>query len=360
MREKITEAEINALLRGLENVQRNHDLLDRREDTWQSAREHVQQDNPENLQELRSPCEPLPFFIPVKEHLQQGPWPGLQVINEQFARVAPEALVGLLPQVSSMNALPLRQLHFSAVLKDLPQRSHCHLVCISPLAGWGLIAFDARMTLAAASKRFAGAGEPLSADAFESMTGSELARAGLLLELILSEYNRAWHDFYPLKMTQDRMVSQARLAHVAPAQERMVASSFELSIADFRTRIDICVPHASLLPLRPFLRATTHGHRPEPDLQWRQHLTQELQSIELLLTAGLARFDLTVAQLLSLKAGDVLPFKPQTLLQASVDGVPLFACEYGTQNGRYALRVENPILEPAAELPQATGRLHGH
>jgi flagellar motor switch protein FliM len=344
MREKITEAEINALLRGLADVQRDQDPQDPQQQT----------------EELRSPGEPLPFFIPAKEHLHQGPWPGLQVINEQFARLAPEALIGLLPQVSNMIALPLRQLPFSAVLKDLPEPSHCHLVSIDPLAGWGLIAFDARMTLAAASKRFAGTGEPLAADAIDNMSPSELARCGLLLELILSEYNKAWHDFYPLKMMEERMVSQARLAHLAPAQERVVASSFELSVADFTTRIDICLPHASLLPLRPFLRATTHGHRPKPDLHWRQHLTQELQSIELVLSAKLARFDVTVAKLLSLQAGDVLPFKPQTLLEATVDGVPLFACEYGTQNGHYALRVEESIPVVAAELAQPTSRSHDH
>jgi flagellar motor switch protein FliM len=342
MREKITPAEINALLQGLAGSARD------------SGSDHS---DPQNPDELRPPGEPQPFFIPAKDHLHQGPWPGLQVINEQFARVAPEALMALLPQANRMTALPLRQLPFNAVLKDLPEPSHCHLVSIDPLAGWGLIAFDARLTLAAASKRFAGAGEPIPSEAIDNMTHSELARAGLLLELILSEYNKAWHDFYPLKMMEERMVAQTRLAHLAPAQERVVASSFELAIADFTTRIDICLPHASLLPLRPFLRATTHGHRPKPDLHWRQHLTQELQSIELLLAARLTRFDVTVAKLLSLQAGDVLPFKPQPLLEATVDGVPLFACEYGTENGRYALRVEKSLrAEPLEPARQSDGR----
>ena len=337
MREKITPAEINALLQGLAD----------------SATDS----NPQGADELRPPGEPQPFFIPAKDHLHQGPWPGLQVINEQFARVAPEALMGLLPQATRMTALPLRQLPFSAVLKDLPEPSHCHLVSIDPLAGWGLIAFDARLTLAAASKRFASTGGPIPAEAIDSMTPSELARATLLLELILSEYNKAWRDFYPLKMAEERMVAQTRLAHLAPAPERVVASTFELAIADFTTRIDICLPHASLLPLRPFMRATTHGHRPQPDLHWRQHLTQELQSIELLLAARLARFDVTVAKLLSLQAGDVLPFKPPALLEATVDGVPLFACEYGTENGRYALRVATSLRGEGNEGGQGGGPL---
>ncbi len=337
MRELISQAEINALLQGLANIEQavgqvsGQDALDR----------------------LSPPGEPLPFFIPAKEHLHRGPWPGLQAINEQFARIAPEALVGLLPQVSDMQAGKVRQHQFGAFLAELPQPSHCYLVTIEPLSGWGLVVFDARLTLAASAKRFAGASGPAPLDAIDTMSSSELARAGLLLELIISGYNKAWHAFAPLNMVADRLVAQARLAHIAAARERVVSSSFHLPLGDVVAAIHICLPHASLLPLQQVLRCTTHGHLPKPDRYWHQHLTRELQSINLTLAAKLARFDVTVAELLSLQTGDVLPFEAAPVIEATVDGVPLFACEYGTLNGRYALRIDQSLraLEPARSDP---------
>ena len=333
MREQISQAEINALLDGLASVAPTSDL--------------------EAQDELRAPGEPLPFFIPARDHLHRGPWPGLQAINEQFVRFAPEALVGLLPQVGDMQAGKVRQQQFGAFLAELPNPSHCHLVSIEPLSGWGLVTFEARLTLAASARRFAGASGPAALDAIDTMSGSELARAGLLLELIISGYNKAWHDFAPLNMAVDRLVAQARLPHLAAPRERVVTSSFQVSLGEVAATIHICLPHASLLPLQQVLRATTHGHLPKPDRYWRQHLTRELQSINLTLAAKLVRFEVTVAELLSLQTGDILPFDAAAQIEATVDGVPLFACEYGTVNGHYALRIDKSLraFEPVRSDP---------
>ena len=341
MRELISQAEINALLDGLANIDQA---------VGQVA-------GPDAEDALRSPGEALPFYIPAREHLHRGPWPGLQAINEQFARFAPEALVGLLPQVCDMHAGKVRQLQFGAFLAELPQPSHCYLVTIEPLSGWGLVAFEARLTLAASAKRFAGDSGPAPMDAIDTMSDSELARAGLLMELIISGYNKAWHEFAPLNMAVDRLVAQARLPHIAAAKERVVTSAFHLSLGDTTAAIHLCLPHASLLPMQQVLRATTHGHLPQPDRYWHQHLTQELQSINLTLAAKLARFDVTVAELLSMQTGDILPLEVAPVIEATVDGVPLFACEYGVLNGRYALRIDRSLR---ASKSAQSDPLHGN
>ena len=42
---------------------------------------------------------------------------------------------------------------------------------------------------------------------------------------------------------------------------------------------------------------------------------------------------------MSLKVGDVLNMDMPNRLEASVDGVPIFECEYGTSSGQYALKI---------------------
>ena len=48
----------------------------------------------------------------------------------------------------------------------------------------------------------------------------------------------------------------------------------------------------------------------------------------------------TVEQLLSFKPGDFIELDLNKMIQASVDGVPVFDCHYGTSNGKYALKVD--------------------
>jgi flagellar motor switch protein FliM len=69
-------------------------------------------------------------------------------------------------------------------------------------------------------------------------------------------------------------------------------------------------------------------------------LTQQIQSAQVDLVAELAHAPATVEQLLALKPGDFIELDLEKIIQAKVDGVPVFDCYYGTSNGKYSLRIE--------------------
>ena len=50
---------------------------------------------------------------------------------------------------------------------------------------------------------------------------------------------------------------------------------------------------------------------------------------------------MTVAQLLSLSIGQVVPIELEEPVSLEVDGVSMMSGRYGVRNGRYALKVEN-------------------
>jgi flagellar motor switch protein FliM len=72
-------------------------------------------------------------------------------------------------------------------------------------------------------------------------------------------------------------------------------------------------------------------------------MKQQIQSAEVELVAELAKAPATVEQLLSLKVGDFIELDMHQSIQAKVVGVPVFDCNYGTSNGKYALKV-NQLL----------------
>ena len=59
-----------------------------------------------------------------------------------------------------------------------------------------------------------------------------------------------------------------------------------------------------------------------------------------------ARIDTSIAELLHLAVGDVLPVDIRPAVTARVGGVPVLECGYGTFNGRYALRVRKVLASP--------------
>ena len=64
---------------------------------------------------------------------------------------------------------------------------------------------------------------------------------------------------------------------------------------------------------------------------------------EVTLVAELARADATVEQLLAMRPGDFIELDREPLIRASIGGVPVFECQYGTHNDKYAIRVERSL-----------------
>jgi flagellar motor switch protein FliM len=56
--------------------------------------------------------------------------------------------------------------------------------------------------------------------------------------------------------------------------------------------------------------------------------------------ATLANAPATVEQLLSFKPGDFIELDLSPVIQAKVDGVPVFDCHYGTSNKHYSIKVD--------------------
>jgi flagellar motor switch protein FliM len=66
----------------------------------------------------------------------------------------------------------------------------------------------------------------------------------------------------------------------------------------------------------------------------------QIQEAEVELVVELAHAPATVEQLLAFKPGDFIELDLERGIQAKVAGVPVFDCQYGTSNGKYALKVE--------------------
>jgi len=64
--------------------------------------------------------------------------------------------------------------------------------------------------------------------------------------------------------------------------------------------------------------------------------------------AELAHAGAMVEQLLAFKPGDFIELDLEPMIQAKVDGVPVFDCTYGSSNKRYAIKIDKLITSSTA------------
>jgi flagellar motor switch protein FliM len=158
--------------------------------------------------------------------------------------------------------------------------------------------------------------------------------------VVAEEYKKAWRGIYPLELDYQRSEMQPQFANIATPSEIVISTSFQLEIAEITGSIHFCMPYATMEPIRDVLYSSTQGDSIEVDRRWVNVLTREIQAAEVTLVAELAKADATVEDLLAMKPGDFIELEKPQRIEANVDGVPVFECQYGTHNAKYAIRID--------------------
>jgi len=221
-------------------------------------------------------------------------------------------------------------------------------VSVKPLRGNGLIVCDPTLVFAVIDSLFGGIGKFHTRIEGRDFSATEQRVILRLVEVIIQEYIKAWKGIYPLELEYQRSEMQPQFANIATPSEIIVSTSFTLEIGETSGTVYFCIPYSTLEPIRDVLYSTTQGDSSEPDRRWVNLLKHQIQSAEVELVAELAKAPATVEQLLAFKPGDFIELDLEQIIQAKVDGVPVFDCHYGTSNGKYSIKIEKMLTGPDA------------
>jgi flagellar motor switch protein FliM len=110
--------------------------------------------------------------------------------------------------------------------------------------------------------------------------------------------------------------------------------------------------------MREVLDAGVASDRVEKDERWMNCLREEMEDAEIELTTILGRSSLTLAELLNLKSGDVLPCDFSGKVTVVAEDVPVFRGGLGISRGRKAVKVQERIRrgKSAGESPAFSGK----
>jgi flagellar motor switch protein FliM len=228
-------------------------------------------------------------------------------------------------------------------LRELAVPTNFNIVAIRPLRGSGLIVCEPALVFGVIDTLYGGIGKFQTRIEGRDFSATEQRVINRMVDVITAEYKKAWKGIYPLELDYQRSEMQPQFANIATPSEIVISTSFQLEIGDITGAIHFCFPYATLEPIRDVLYSSTQGDSIEVDRRWVTVLTREIQAAEVTMVAELARADATVEQLLSLKKGDFIELDREPRIQATIDGVPIFECQYGTHNSKYAIRIEKPL-----------------
>lgn len=305
--------------------------------------EGVTGESQKTVEEAAEHGEVRAYNISSQERIVRGRMPTMEIVNERFTRNLRVGLFNFIRRSPEISVGPVTVQRYSAFLRELAVPTNFNIVAIRPLRGSGLIVCEPALVFGVIDTLYGGIGKFQTRIEGRDFSATEQRVINRLVDVITAEYKKAWKGIYPLELEYQRSEMQPQFANIATPSEIVISTSFQLEIGDITGAIHFCFPYSTLEPIRDVLYSSTQGDSIEVDRRWVNLLTREIQAAEITLVAELARADATIEQLLAMKKGDFIELDRQPKIHASVDGVPIFECQYGTHNSKYAIRIDKAL-----------------
>lgn len=290
-----------------------------------------------------------PYNLAKQERIVRGRMPGLEMINERFARLLRIGLFNFIRRTAEISVGPVRVMKYSEFIRNLVVPTNLNLVHIKPLRGTALFIFDPNLVFLVVDNLFGGDGRFHMRVEGRDFTPTEQRIIQNMLNVVFEEMKKCWEPVHPVEFEYVRSEMNTQFANIATPSEVVVVTTFNIELGSGGGDFHVCMPYAMIEPIRDVLYSSMQGERMDADERWMRMMTKQIQDAEVNLVANLGEAPINLGQILNMQVGDVISLDIPEAIVAEVDGIPVLECKYGVLNGQYALKVNKILTMPETE-----------
>lgn len=275
-----------------------------------------------------------------QERIVRGRMPTMELINERFARYLRIGLFNYIHRSTEISVGPIKVQKYSEFIRNLVVPTNLNLVQVKPLRGTGLVVLDPNLVFLVVDNMFGGDGRFHTRVEGRDFTPTEQRIIQGLLNVVFSEYEKAWKPVHEIKFEYVRSEMNTQFANIATPSEIVLSANFTVELSGNTADLHVCLPYSMIEPLRDTLNSSMHSEQAASDRRWTNLLHRQLKLAEVELVAPLGKTQVTLRDIVNMRVGDVIPMNIDENVEAEIDGVPVVACRYGVHDGQYALKVD--------------------
>ena len=193
------------------------------------------------------------YDLASQERIVRGRMPTMEIVNERFARNARIGLFNLIRKSPEVSVGGIKMHKYSAFLREIVVPTNFNIMSVRPLRGAGLIVLEPNLVFAVIDSMFGGIGKFHTRIEGREFSPTEQRVIHRMLECLCAEYKKAWFGIYPLELEHQRSEMQPQFANIATPSEIVVSSSFTFEFGDASGSMHLCIPYATLEPIRDVL-----------------------------------------------------------------------------------------------------------
>ena len=276
----------------------------------------------------------------------RGRMPRLDMINERFAQGLHVSLFNMLRRAAEITVIGVKTIKFSEYMQMLSTPTSMNLISIDPLRGTGLCVLEPKLVFLTVDNFFGGNGHYDERIEGREFTPTENRVVQLLLDLLFADLKKAWKPVMELDFRFQSSEINPHFVNIVSPDEVVVVSKFKVDIEGHDSEFHIVMPYSMLEPIRESLDDGIQSDKVNTDGLWSNALKEEMKQAVVTICSSMGHTKLTLADVINLKDGDVIPIDMPDIVTVRAAKVPIFRGVLGNSNGKNAVQFIEPITRP--------------
>src|SRR5678810_673682 len=253
------------------------------------------------------PADVTVYDFKRPERVSKDQMRALEALHEGFGRNFGAALSGYLRTIIEVSVAHIEQLTYSEFIHSLPNPTCFNLLKAEQLDGQLCLEISPLIIYPIIDRLLGGS----NADLFipqRPLTQIEQRLVQRITDRATHHLSEAWSNLTPVTFSVHDFESNPQLVQIVPPNDTVVVVGFELNMGNRAGTISLCIPYNVIEPIMGTLAAQnwfSYQKKGGQDDHLKK-LTRNVSNAKVEMRAFLAQTTITMQDLLSLQAGDVI------------------------------------------------------
>ncbi len=276
----------------------------------------------------------------------------VSIMHETFARLTTTSLSANLRSLVHVHVASVDQLTYEEFIRSIPNPTTLAVINMDPLKGSAVLEIDPSVTFSIIDRLFGGKGEGTKVS--RDLSDIEQSVMEGIIVRILGNMREAWSQVIDLRPRLGQIETNPQFAQIVPPTEMVVLVTLETKVGEVEGMMNFCIPYLTIEPIISKLSAQYwySSVRRGTTTENLNILRDRLSTIEVKVAAEIGKMDLTVRDILSLKAGDVIRLSNTRVtdqMVLKVGNMPKFLCRPGKVGNKLAVMIMSRLEDISKE-----------
>jgi flagellar motor switch protein FliM len=270
--------------------------------------------------------------------------PMLEVVFDRLIRMLSTSLRNFTSDNVEVSLDNIQSLRFGDYLNSIPLPAMLGVFKAEEWDNYGLLTIDSSLIYSIVDVLLGGrrGTAPIRVEG-RPYTTIERSLVERMVHVVLNDLSAAFDPLSPVTFRFDRLETNPRFATIARPANAVILATLRVDMEDRGGKVELCLPYATLEPVRDLLLQMFLGEKFGRDSIWETHLANQLWQTHVEIEAVLDEISLPLNTAVNWQVGSqiMLNASPKSEVVVRCGEAELFVGTMGSHDGNIAIKVHN-------------------